>query len=107
MLTTDQITPSDVRDYLVSPGDADWDAVRQTFNLLHDQRPVDRSDPVRHTEDRGGPSVQRLPQAQHPLAPAARGGAVGLRRGHHRPVGAAPDGASSRRPSKYNCSPRA
>jgi FAD/FMN-containing dehydrogenase len=40
MLTTDQITHSDVRDYLVSPGDADWDAVRQTFNLLHDQRPV-------------------------------------------------------------------
>ena len=40
MLTTSQITTSDVRDYLVSPGDADWDAVRQTFNLLHDQRPV-------------------------------------------------------------------
>jgi FAD/FMN-containing dehydrogenase len=40
MLTTDQITTSDVRDFLVSPGDADWDAVRRTFNLLHDQRPV-------------------------------------------------------------------
>jgi FAD/FMN-containing dehydrogenase len=62
MLTTDQITPSDVRDYLVSPGDADWDAVRQTFNLLHDQRPVAIALPtnerevaaaVRHAAERG------------------------------------------------------
>ena len=37
---------------------------------------------------RGGPSVQCLPKAEHPLSPATGGGAVGLR-GEHRPVGAA------------------
>ncbi|HXD67691.1 MAG TPA: FAD-binding oxidoreductase [Solirubrobacteraceae bacterium] len=46
MLNTDHPTtatvtaPTSVDDVLVVPGDAGWDAARQTFNLLHDQRPV-------------------------------------------------------------------
>ena len=40
MLTTDHPTPADVLECIVVAGDPDWDAVRQTFNLLHDQQPV-------------------------------------------------------------------
>jgi hypothetical protein len=32
--TTSTTTAADVRDFVVSPGDADWDALRRTFNLL-------------------------------------------------------------------------
>ena len=39
MLTTEHATPIDVLEFVVLPGDPDWDAVRQTFNVLHDQRP--------------------------------------------------------------------
>jgi hypothetical protein len=39
MLTTEHTTPIDVVEFIVSPGDPDWDSVRQTFNLLHDQQP--------------------------------------------------------------------
>jgi hypothetical protein len=34
MLISEHATPIDVPDFVVFPGDPDWDAVRQTFNLL-------------------------------------------------------------------------
>jgi hypothetical protein len=33
MLISEHTTPIDVLDFVVFPGDPDWDAVRQTFNL--------------------------------------------------------------------------
>jgi FAD binding domain len=62
MLTTEHATPIDVLEFVVLPGDPDWDTVRQTFNVLHDQQPEAIARPrderevaatVRYARDRG------------------------------------------------------
>ncbi|MFL5864637.1 MAG: hypothetical protein ACJ780_28390 [Solirubrobacteraceae bacterium] len=40
MLTTDHTPSTNSLDFVLFPRDAEWDEVRQTFNLLHDQRPA-------------------------------------------------------------------